>query len=353
MLTCRSLMAMAAEFCREYEEAAESTRHIHNIDDLLKRNRRKTVEPAAIYMDLKLNIGTYCGLLWTIFGNHCDYYKELLKIYRILNREECFTIRNAYARKICAWITWAIVDEGRLFFRQNPIASNFAPGTMFNFSTCLLEGITDPVRNAIPIQWVMFPREWMAPLKAPDAMYGRPPPGLPPSWELPALPPTPLGGPPLTRPGQEDIHHPKIKLLMDPYLKWYNNYVSIPEILSASGKRMTDLPTLPKYCHPTGQSFLCWNCVLGRCFWGPWCRFAWGHLQKGESTDSFAGCITNVISKGVLHYINLPVGEYLTTVGTGCSRMQNGGRAQKNHISISCWHMWWSTAGAFLGGSEG
>jgi hypothetical protein len=207
-------------------------------------------------------------------------------------------------REICAWITWAIVDEGRSFFGRNPVASDFTPGTMFNFSTCLLEGITDSVCNAIPIQRAMFPREWMAPLKAPDALYGRPPPGPPPTWEpAPALPPPPLGGPPPTRPGgQEDTRHPKIKLLMDPYLKRNNNYVNIPEILTASGKRMSDLPTLPKYCHPTGQSFLCWNCVLGRCF----CR---RHLKTGESADSFADCVTDVISKGVLHYINLPVGE--------------------------------------------
>jgi hypothetical protein len=63
---------MAADFCQEYEEVAESTRHTRSINDLLKRNRSKTVEPAATYMDLKLNIGTYCGLLWTIFGNYCD-----------------------------------------------------------------------------------------------------------------------------------------------------------------------------------------------------------------------------------------------------------------------------------------
>jgi hypothetical protein len=179
---------------------------------------------------------------------------------------------------------------------------------MFNFSTCLLEGITDSVCNAIRIQRAMFPREWMAPLKAPDALYGRPPPGPPPTWEPPALPSPPPRGPPPTRPGQEDTRHPKIKLLVDPYLKRYNNYVNIPEILTASGKHMSDYPTLPKYCHPTSQYFLCWNCALGRCFRGPWCRFAWGHLKKGKSTDSFANCITNVISKWVLHYINLPVG---------------------------------------------
>jgi hypothetical protein len=96
---------------------------------------------------------------------------------------------------------------------------------------------------------------------------------------------------------------------MDPYLKRYNNYVNIPEILAASGKHMSDIPTLPQYCHPTGQSFLCWNGILGRCFRGPWCRFARGHIKKGESTEAFADSVTNVISKGVLHFINFPVGE--------------------------------------------
>ncbi len=214
MLVCHLLMAMAAEFCREYEEAAESTRHTRSLDDLLKRNRGKTVEPASTYTDLKLNIGTYCGLLWTIFGNHCDYYKELLKIYHILDRKECFTIQNAYTRGI-----WTIVDEGRSFFGRNPVALDFAPGKM-----------------------------------SPGGDHG-----FSPTWEpAPALPPPPPGGPPPTRPGgQEDTCHPKIKLLMGPYLKQYNNYVNIPEILTASGKRMSDLPTLPKYP----------SCV-GIVFWG-------------------------------------------------------------------------------------
>ena len=112
---------------------------------------------------------------------------------------------------------------------------------------------------------------------------------------LPLLPGTrhrsytdPHGGPtPPGRGGYKDTRHLKIKLLMDPYLKRYNNYVNIPEILTASGKRMSDLPTLPQYCHPTGQSFLCWNGVLGRCFRGPRCRFARGHIKKGESTKAF------------------------------------------------------------------
>jgi hypothetical protein len=96
MLACCLVTAAEAEQSHEYKEATASTKHTQSIDDLLKRNRGHTVWPAANYMDLKFNIGTYCGLLWALFGDHCDYYHELLKIYHILDQEECFTICTAY-----------------------------------------------------------------------------------------------------------------------------------------------------------------------------------------------------------------------------------------------------------------
>ena len=135
MLACRSLTAVEVKYCQEYEEAAADTKHTQNLKEILKRNSGKTVAPATNYMDLILNIGMYCGLLWEIFGDHCYYYKELLKIYHILDCEECFTIRHAYTREVCARITWAIINEGRLFFGCNPVALDFAPGRRFVFST--------------------------------------------------------------------------------------------------------------------------------------------------------------------------------------------------------------------------
>ncbi len=68
VLVCRSLMAVEAENCRDYEEAVASTTITCSLKDLLKKNCGKTVAPAGIFMDLKLNIGTYCGLLWSIWG---------------------------------------------------------------------------------------------------------------------------------------------------------------------------------------------------------------------------------------------------------------------------------------------
>ncbi len=198
MLACCLLTASKAEYCRDYKEAATSTTNTCSLDNLLKQNHGKMVAPAANYMELKLNIGTYCGLLWTIFGDHCDYYKELLKLYQILDCKECFTIRHAYTKEVCARITWAIVDDGRLFFGRNPVASDFAAGLIFTFSVSYLEGVTDAVRNANPIHWATFPRDWLS-LSTLDPPYSVPPAGSP---------PTHWGNPPSARPQLRAQHPP-------------------------------------------------------------------------------------------------------------------------------------------------
>ena len=147
---------------------------------MLKTSRKKTTAPAGTYSELKLNIGTYCGLLWSLFGQNCDYYKELLKIYRVLDRQECFSIREAYTKEVCARITWAILDDGRSFFGQIVVAADFAPGARGPRATSYLEAITDSVRNANFVQRATFPREWMS-HPTPDNSYQAPPAGAPPT----------------------------------------------------------------------------------------------------------------------------------------------------------------------------
>ena len=172
----------------------------------------------------------------------------------------------------------------------------------------------------------MFPREWMLPQVASGIPQGGTmPSGKPPTqWAQPATSPAaPTPAKPL-RP-REDIRHPKIQQLMDPYLKRYNNFVGQSDILTACGKRLTDLPTLSSYCHPMGQSFLCWNSVLGRCFRGRRCKYSKGHVKKGDITDAFADAIINCISKGVLDYTNLPEGENPTN-----KQRRGGGGAAGN-----------------------
>ena len=74
------------------------------MDEILKEKSKITM-PAQNYMELKLNLSIFCALLWALFGEHCDYYRELLKLLNILDTEECFTIREAYTKEVCARIT--------------------------------------------------------------------------------------------------------------------------------------------------------------------------------------------------------------------------------------------------------
>ncbi len=94
-----------------------------------------------------------------------------------------------------------------------------------------------------------------------DTPYGGPPPGPPPSqWGNPApVPASAQAQAPSQAPSptKEDPCHPAIKLLMNPYLRGYNNFVNLLEILTLSGKQMMELPTLPQYCQPMGQPFPC------------------------------------------------------------------------------------------------
>ncbi len=101
MLACRSLTAVKAQYHQDYKKAAAHTTNTRWINDLLKGKCGKTVAPAGTYLELKLNISSYCRLLWPLFGDHCNYYKELLKLHCILDREECFTIREAYTKEVC------------------------------------------------------------------------------------------------------------------------------------------------------------------------------------------------------------------------------------------------------------
>jgi hypothetical protein len=323
LLACRSLTAVEQEYQREYEEAYEQTRATRKVEDVLKEKDKK-VAPAPDYMQLKLNVGTFCALLFALFGEKCDYYRELVKIHNILDREECFTIRDAYTKEICARITWAIIDDGRSFFGRNPVASDFAQNAPpVQFSVSCLSAITDAVRNAQPVGKATFPPQWQTIPPPPEQQAGGRHTQRDQQHQMPTVPP-PTGWTPPTqnqqqqgRRGQgntargappEDFWHPKIKNLMDTYLARYNNHISLSEILNAAGKTMKDLPTLPNYCTPTGTSYLCWNSVLGRCFRGKRCKYNRGHVRKGDVTDTFADGVSDVLGKGVLFFTEKPQG---------------------------------------------
>jgi hypothetical protein len=91
-----------------------------------------------------------------------------------------------------------------------------------------------------------------------------------------------------------------------PNLQQYHNHINLLEILTLLGKWIIDLPSIPQYCLPTGVPIICWQSVLGKCFRGQRCKYAQGHVEKADAMDSFADAVSDVISKGVVYYTNLP-----------------------------------------------
>jgi hypothetical protein len=154
------LLVAGAGYRRGYKEGTKQTKQTRTIKELLRVNKGKIITRPPDYMQLKLNIGTYCALLWSLFGKKYNYYMELLKIHRILDHEECFTIQDAYTKEICARITWAIINDRRSFFGRNPIALDFAPGHHYQFSISCLKSITERYATH-PIQRANFPKQWI------------------------------------------------------------------------------------------------------------------------------------------------------------------------------------------------
>ncbi len=147
------------------------------------------------------------------------------------------------------------------------MSTDFTPGTQFQFLVSCLDLITDAVHNALPMQRATFLKQWaMQVIQEPPAAAKQT--QRPVAHQMPTIPPPSRWGtsPQRQQGGQQglprksppkDIRHPKIKAMMDPYLAKYNNYINLSEILTASSKRITDLPTLPSYTTPTGSSGIC------------------------------------------------------------------------------------------------
>jgi hypothetical protein len=126
MLACHSSMVVEAEYCWDYEEAAASTTNTSSLEleDLLKQNCGKTVAPAGNYMDLKLNIKTYCGLLWSIFFGPLQLLQgaphDLLhpRSQGMLHYQTCLHKRGVCTDYVGSCGQWALILQEKILLHQ-------------------------------------------------------------------------------------------------------------------------------------------------------------------------------------------------------------------------------------------
>ncbi len=161
-----SILAFQARSTQEMETlkaqelAEEKTVGTRSCKESLKLTQTMVRAIALTYQDAKLNIATFCAFLWTLFGDKCDYYKELLKVLRVLESADVYAMRESYTTEVCRRIIWAVLHEGHHFFDKKLLSMAFMSGRMVDYPICLLN-ILDKVHNAELIQRSTYPQAWL------------------------------------------------------------------------------------------------------------------------------------------------------------------------------------------------
>ncbi len=91
----------------------ENTRQL---DKLLWLSKGVTGAPADNFWELKVNIAMFMSLVWVLFGSECDYYKGLRNVYATLELKEAMALKSSFTAEHCRRITWAILNNGRVYF---------------------------------------------------------------------------------------------------------------------------------------------------------------------------------------------------------------------------------------------
>ena len=102
------------------------------------------------------------ALLWVLFGDRCDYFINLNKIHAVMDLPKVQQLHQKFSAKICRRISWAIIDDGQLFFNTVLTQQDFdGHGALF-FPQSFLAGVFENVGFCNPIQGGNFLTEWLA-----------------------------------------------------------------------------------------------------------------------------------------------------------------------------------------------
>ena len=96
---------------RSKEQAVKLTAHNHTLTEALLLNKGDPRPPASNYHKLKLNLGTFCVLLWVLFGKKCDYFENCFALLCMLDSDNVFANAHTFTLLICHQVTWAVIND--------------------------------------------------------------------------------------------------------------------------------------------------------------------------------------------------------------------------------------------------
>ena len=324
LLICRPRTGNETADIRSKEHAMQLTARNHTLAEALLLNKRDPRPPAANYHALKLDLGTFCALLWVLFGEKCDYFENCFALLKMLDSDSVFANAKSFTPLVCRQITWAVINDSRQYFFRVVTADHFASGRVRWPTSLLMQIIGADIQACRGISMGNFPSKWLD--SATVGSYIRPPSekresalgaapfavpiGLPPSMghQWAPLPGTQQAATPDNNAsGQEGrpVHirpfdvHPLFNKLMSSYITHFRS-VQLKGLLRAANLTEADLPVLSKYV-ANGHNGLCYVYVLGKCQ-GKMCGKAQsGHAPVGDITDEFAKSLCGRLGSAVEH----------------------------------------------------
>ena len=165
ILACRPRPPASAAAIRRHEVLAERSRRTLTLEEA-ERDQAVYESGTALpddYDELLRCLGTFCGLLHTLFGPRCALYRQCYQIWTTMNSDYVLRRREMFGPLFCRQIVWAIIEESREFFSQRLSPDDFIvdhPEDV-KFARSRVIRIDDNVRDGIPIARSSFPPAWI------------------------------------------------------------------------------------------------------------------------------------------------------------------------------------------------
>ena len=313
ILTCQPEPGEKRELVRATEIAQENSTTNRTLAEALELGKHDPRAPPGTYQDLKATVGTFCGLLHTIFGPGCDYYLKCFELYACLNSDTVEENAHHFDPLYCRQIIWAILDSGREYFNKPMLPDAFLVpvGTRIDYPISELDEFTRLIKNQTPIIKKNFPHQWQPKQERSETRTrnqsgtgGQNRPTIPSvisgaaSTASARTGASSLTGTTATAPTtirQSNIH-PKFKNAIGKYVARVGR-LQISRIMALAGVTWADMPTLPAYMDGT-TSKLCYNYILGKC--NPrYCNHRYGHAPESDITDEFADKVCALLQPGL------------------------------------------------------
>ena len=345
-LACRPWRSEEIEAELERERAAAATSGTRTFNEEVQMAARPSKDPPSDYLQLRMLLGTYCALLWALFGENCALYTAVLDIYKQLQESYIAMQQHQFTPLRCREITWAVICDAKRYFYQRVHPSELVKAVP-SYPVSHLGSVLLDIQNMVPVLRGSMPLAWRADSGMTPQM--RAPVAPSPLTGMLPLPPAPMFGagipapfayqqptnqhkfrpdpaPPSytpatgATPGDPLGHiHPIIRECFREYHQRFGGRVMLTKIMQGANLKWENMPYL-FHLWDGNKSYLCYSYVCGVCSVKKCpCHAKGGHVPGDKLHPDFCRELCRKLKPGIDYVLRTepPAPKKAKTAGSG------------------------------------